>query len=239
TGTLDSSPLIDISERYKGTHKARGTRLSSRPQRWREIKPSARAFIVAVVALGVCVLFRAGVHWSSSRTSGFVVYLSVAGLASRLKVDLPGITGTMSVYFLFILLGIIEFSLPETLILGCTAIVAQCLYRDRPSFVQVLFNVCASAVAIQVAYAAYHLSAAIGSGPNRSIPLIAAAVSYFVGNTLPVATVISLTEGKPLRKIWSECYFWSFPYYLGGAAVAALVGWFNRILDWRTALLVL
>jgi diguanylate cyclase (GGDEF)-like protein/putative nucleotidyltransferase with HDIG domain len=213
--------------------------LSSRPQRWREIKPRARAFIVAVVALGVCVLFRAGMHWSSSRTSEFLVYLAVAGLASRLKVNLPGITGTMSVNFLFILLGIIEFSLPETLILGCTAIVTQCLYRDRPSFVQVLFNVCASAVAIKVAYAAYYLSAAIGSGPNRSIPLIAAAVTYFVGNTLPVATVISLTEGKPLRKIWSECYFWSFPYYLGGAAVAALIGWFNRILDWRTALLVL
>ena len=35
--------------------------------------------------------------------------------------QLPGIDGTMSVNFLFILLGVMELSLPETLVIGCTA----------------------------------------------------------------------------------------------------------------------
>jgi len=31
--------------------------------------------------------------------------------------------------------------------------------------------------------------------------------------------IISLTEGKPAYKVWAECHFWSFPFYMGGAAV--------------------
>ena len=45
-----------------------------------------------------------------------------------------------------------------------------------------------------------------------------AALVFFFANTLPISVVIALTEGKSSRKVWSECYFWSFPYYLVGAA---------------------
>jgi diguanylate cyclase (GGDEF)-like protein/putative nucleotidyltransferase with HDIG domain len=51
--------------------------------------------------------------------------------------------------------------------------------------------------------------------------------------------VIALTEGKSSRKVWSECYFWSFPYYLVGAAAVGLVGIVNRSAGWETSLLVL
>jgi len=39
--------------------------------------------------------------------------------------------------------------------------------------------------------------------------------------------------------VWSECYFWSFPYYLVGAAAVGLVGIVNRQAGWETSLLVL
>ncbi|MGC2060062.1 MAG: HD domain-containing phosphohydrolase, partial [Candidatus Sulfotelmatobacter sp.] len=45
--------------------------------------------------------------------------------------------------------------------------------------------------------------------------------------------------GKSSRKVWSECYFWSFPYYLVGAAAVGLVGIVNRQAGWETSLLVL
>jgi len=50
--------------------------------------------------------------------------------------------------------------------------------------------------------------------------------------------VISLTEGKRLGKIWKECYFWSFPYYIVGAAIAGLLSAVNRFVGWQTSLLV-
>src|SRR5258708_21270969 len=63
------------------------------------------------------------------------------------------------------------------------------------------------------------------------------ACTYFLLNTLPVATIISLTENKKLRKVWTDCYFWSFPYYLMGAAIASMVGWMNHRVNWQTSLL--
>src|SRR5436309_2010229 len=67
----------------------------------------------------------------------------------------------------------------------------------------------------------------------------ASCLLYFLMNTLPVATIIALTEHRSLRKVWTDCYFWSFPYYLVGAAIAGLVSWMNRIIGWETSLLAL
>jgi diguanylate cyclase (GGDEF)-like protein/putative nucleotidyltransferase with HDIG domain len=87
-------------------------------------------------------------------------------------------------------------------------------------------------------YISFHwLSARFGS--NKPILLMVAALVFFFANTLPISVVIALTEGKSSRKVWSECYFWSFPYYLVGAAAVGLVGIVNRAAGWETSLLVL
>src|SRR5437667_536240 len=215
-----------------------GRNLAAQSQSWRDLDLCAKAFISLVVAVGTGVLLYAAVYPTSKNIAQFICYLLIAILAARLKVHLPGITGTMSVNFLFILLGVLELSLPETLILGSAAVVVQCFYRDRPSPIQVTFNLCASAFATAVAYDVYHL--AIGEGWFRSHPLLLglAASTYFLANTGSIATVISLTERKALNKIWVDCYFWSFPYYLVGAAFAGMLGWFNRAFGWETSLLV-
>jgi diguanylate cyclase (GGDEF)-like protein/putative nucleotidyltransferase with HDIG domain len=198
----------------------------------------ARLYISVVVALGSFVLALGAMHPTSHQPVKFACYLVVAVAASRLKVNLPGITGTMSVNFLFILLGILELSFAETLALGCFAILTQCFYRDRPRAVQVVFNTCATSIAIGLAYIVYHVTV-FHVQNNPAVLLVATASTYFVANTLPVATIISLTERKSLRHIWSDCYFWSFPYYLVGAGVAGLVSWLNRVVDWQTSLLIL
>ena len=215
-----------------------GRNLAAQSQSWRDLDLRAKALISLVVAVGTGVLLYAAVYPTSKNIAQFICYLLIAILAARLKVHLPGITGTMSVNFLFILLGILELSLPETLILGSAAVMVQCFYRDRPSPIQVTFNLCASAFATAVAYDVYHL--AIGEGWFRSHPLLLglAASTYFLANTGSIATVISLTERKALNKIWVDCYFWSFPYYLVGAAFAGMLGWFNRAFGWETSLLI-
>jgi len=193
-------------------------------------------FISLVVAVGSGVLLYGAIQPTSKNIAQFICYLLIAILASRLKVNLPGITGTMSVNFLFILLGVLELSFAETLVLGTAAILIQCFYRDRPSPLQVTFNLCASAFSIAVAYGVYHF--AQGQVRNHPLLLAVAASTYFVANTGSIASVISLTEHKSLKTIWVECYFWSLPYYLVGAAFAGTVGWFNRSFGWQTSLLV-
>jgi diguanylate cyclase (GGDEF)-like protein/putative nucleotidyltransferase with HDIG domain len=185
------------------------------------------------------VLLFAAVHPTSRNIAKFTCYLLVALLASRLQVYLPGVTGTMSVNFLFILLGILELSFAETLALGSTAIMVQCFYRDRPNAIQVTFNMCAGALSIAVAYGVYNLAVFQAHVHSPVLLLLAAASTYFLANTGSIGAVIALTEGKSFRQIWVECYFWSFPYYLVGAGVAGFLAWFNSVYEWETSLLIL
>jgi len=201
----------------------------------------ARLFIGATAALGMWALAHALWHWQSVDLTRFVCYLLVAVLASSLKVQLPGIDGTMSVNFLFILLSVLELNLPETLVLGCTATLAQCLFGTRQKLVpiKIVFNVFGMmANAIAVSYFAYHsLQRVLGAG---TLPLLViTALIFFVANTVPVAMVISLTEGKPAHKVWADCHFWSFPFYMVGAAVVFAVGFVSKQVGWQTSLLVL
>src|SRR2546430_1670893 len=212
--------------------------VGNRSQNWRDLTPGAKLLISLVVTAGTGVLLYAAINPISKNIAQFICYLLIAILASRLKVNLPGITGTMSVNFLFILLGILELSFTETLVLGTAAIMVQCFYRDRPSAIQVTFNICASAFSIAVAYDVYHVAFSHWRAHTHPLVLILAACTYFVANTGSIAAVISLTEGKPLRRIWVECYFWSFPYYLVGAGLAGVVGWLNGKFGWQASLLV-
>jgi diguanylate cyclase (GGDEF)-like protein/putative nucleotidyltransferase with HDIG domain len=202
---------------------------------------SAKFFIGISVTTGFVVLIMALRYWHSDDVFRFCCYLGIALLASGLKVQLPAIDGTMSVNFLFILLGILELSLPETLVIGCAAALLQCLWRAQArSIVKMLFNVFGMMVnAVALSYFVYHRLASIWSGPKATLLLALAALIYFLANTLPVSVIIALTEDKPARKVWSECYFWSFPFYLLGAAIVALVGFVNRHTGWQTTLLVL
>jgi len=213
--------------------------MAGRSQSWNYMTVAARIYISVLVAIGASILVLGVINRGSGDVLKFLCYLIVAAVASRLKVNLPGITGTMSVNFLFILLGVLELSFGQTLAVGCTAILVQCVYRDRPQPVQIIFNICATAIAIGAAYAIYHLAIFHGRVNTPSLLLVITASTYFVCNTVPVAAVIALTEHKSLRKIWSDCYFWSFPYYLVGAGVAGLMSWMNTLVDWQMSLLVL
>ena len=200
-----------------------------------------KAFVGVASFCGLVTLGYALGHWQSHDPARFLCYLAVAILASGLKVQLPGIDGTMSVNFLFILLGVMELSLPETLLIGCLATLVQSVWQTRKRLdpIKVLFNVAGMmANASAFTYFTFHwLSTRFGS--NKPILLMLAALVFFFANTLPISIVIALTEGKSSRKVWSECYFWSFPYYLVGAAAVGLVGIINRSAGWQTSLLVL
>jgi diguanylate cyclase (GGDEF)-like protein/putative nucleotidyltransferase with HDIG domain len=201
----------------------------------------AKLFIGVVLVGGATILGMGAAHWNCADPFHFGAYLAIALVASVLKVSLPGITGTMSVNFLFILIGIVELSLPETLLLGSAAALVQYFWnaKGQTKWVQVLFNLCNMALAVSAAFWVYHASIQHLLKNYLLLALTAAAGVYFVANTVPIATVISLTESKTVRKVWSECYFWSFPYYLLGATLAAFISWVNVTVGWQSSLLVL
>jgi diguanylate cyclase (GGDEF)-like protein/putative nucleotidyltransferase with HDIG domain len=215
-----------------------GLGLPSHSRSWRRLSAGAKLFITAVVLAGIATLLYGGVHQSSKNIAEFICYLGIALLASQAKVNLPGTTGTLSVNFLFVLVGVLELSFSETLILGAVGMLAQCLYPGRPKAIQATFNVCAASLATALAYGVYHSRLAALTIDNRPVLLGIAATVYFLANAGSIAALTALTERRPLFWLLKECYFWSFPYYLLGAGIAAAISWFNQTFNWETSLLL-
>ena len=204
-------------------------------------RQGANLFIAAMALAAAGCFVLAFLHWQSSDPLKFACYLLVALLASSLKIKLPGINGTMSVNFLFILLGVLELSFAETLVIGFAAVLVQCYWRSsrRMQPVHVIFNLSQLPVGTAVSYWIYKFATTRllhGPGP---LALLIVAITYFLFNTLAMAVIIRLTENKPIMRVWSECYFWSFPYYLVGAAIVGVVNFLNRQIGWQASLLVL
>jgi putative nucleotidyltransferase with HDIG domain len=201
----------------------------------------ARVFIAAMAMAASGCLIAAFSYVRPSEPVKFACYLLAALLASSLKVSLPGIEGTLSVNFLFTLLGILELSLPQTLLIGLGSTLAQFYWKParRLKPVQLLFNLSQVTVSSAAAYGAYQLVATrVLHGPGP-LALLAAAITHFACNTSAMSAIIGLTENKAVSKVWADSYLWSFPYYMVGAAVAGLVSFLNRYIGWQSSLLVL
>jgi hypothetical protein len=197
-------------------------------------------YLTSIIGAAALVLAAAGMFSSFGEMSRYAGYLALGLLASTWKVRLPKMTGSTSVNFVFIVLGIVQLSLLETLALGSAAVILQCLWKSRrPSAVQVMFNVAVQIIGIGAAFVGtraltqyFHIDSVILAVG------FAAAVLYAVSATL-VSGVVALTEEKSFVEIWRNCYLWSFPYYLIMGGIAGLVVASSHHIGWQAAILLL
>src|ERR1051326_9383982 len=146
---------------------------------------SARVYIALIIVSGFLLLGDAVLNAPSMPKVRFVVLLVLAVLAARLRVKLPGLTGTMSVNLPFILLAAALTGSAEALTVGFVSTVAQCLPREMRKFkiAQLTFNCCAIMLATGAArwiFAAREISTAV---PAPALRLALAAAGYFLANT--------------------------------------------------------
>ncbi|HVN08960.1 MAG TPA: HD domain-containing phosphohydrolase [Patescibacteria group bacterium] len=201
----------------------------------------AVSFIALQLLVGFPLLPYAFVHWHSDDMLRFACFLAVALGASLFKVRLPGIPATMSANFLFILVGILDLSYPETLLMGCLGGLAQMLWHAKPlpRPIQLLFTFANLAISVTAASLVFHSEWAARLGLQWPLLLLAASTTYFLMNTMSVSGVIAATDRRNPLLVWKECYLWSFPYYMFGALIAGCVSIMNRTLGWQVAILVL
>ena len=171
----------------------------------------------------------------------FLFYLVIAIFASVLKIALPTVNGSMSINFFFILIGLVDLSLPETMVIACAGAVAQNLLKTRhPARLhQVLFNASTIAIAVTASFGVFHSQRLAEMNLGLPIVLGIAACYCFILNTLSVALVVAMSEGRPAWRVWHDCYFWCFPYYLGGSCIAWLISSLKQQLHWEASLLIL
>src|SRR5580693_8389635 len=145
----------------------------------------AKIYIALVLALGGAAFGTQLAHFHSSEAWIFWLYFLVTILTSGLKIRLPMVFATLSVNFLFILVGIVQFSLPEALVLGVAGTIVQCLWkpRSRPKAIRIAFSACSIAMAVTAAHTVFHGPLNRTLGDLHPILLGLTACTYFVVNS--------------------------------------------------------
>src|SRR6266571_1364125 len=194
----------------------------------------ARAYIAVIAAVATTVLTVVAARWNPENLGRFFLFFALAMVASAMKIRLPGFKTTISINFVFILIGIALFSFGETALMGLGGALVQSLWKtqSRPKPVQVLFNAACLTVCTAAAFWASHGALAMPGFNSLAAMMVLGACVYLVLNTGMVSLVISLAEGRSLRELWSSCYESTFPYFLVGAAVAGLASAAGHGANW-------
>jgi diguanylate cyclase (GGDEF)-like protein/putative nucleotidyltransferase with HDIG domain len=195
-------------------------------------------YTVCMLALGCLAVIAAFLRWSTEDPLKFAVYFLIAAVGSSMKLALPGAKGTMPVGFVFVLVGIMELSLPEVMAIAIAAVVIQEIRHSklRPQVMHILFYVACTCVAIMTTDAVYHSAPLHAAGLGPFSVLAVATCTLFMANTFPNSCVTALAQGKSLGRVWREDHVWSFPYYIAGAAAAAGYSLLCRYEGWQSAI---
>ena len=198
---------------------------------------NAKAFVAFMVLGGLAVFGKALLGWNGPHDwPKFLAYLVVAVAATRFKVSLPGMTSSMAVNLPFIMVALIELSLPEGLIIAGASTFVQSFWPEnkKRNLVQVAFNVALLVLAAQASWLVlqrgFH---------NAALVLVTGALAILVANTLPVAMIIAMTEAAKTLRTWAHIVQLTFPYYSLVAGVAALVKLANYTIGWQVPLFIL
>ena len=184
----------------------------------------AKAYVATIATVASAVLAVVAVRWNPENLLRFLLFFALAMVASAMKIRLPGFKTTISINFVFILMGLALFSFGETVLIGLGGALVQSLWKTqtRPKPVQVLFNASCLTVCTAAAFWTSHIFPVMLGLQSAAAMMVLGACAFVVLNTGLVSLVICLAEGRPLREIWSSCYEWTFPYFLMGAALAGL-----------------
>jgi hypothetical protein len=185
------------------------------------------------------LLFLAAKSWSPVGLAGFGALLGVTLLASACKVRIPGMTGTMSPNFVFLIIAIVSLPFSQTMVAAVGAALVQSCWRaqNRPRLVQVLFSAAALVSSAAIAFAAFHLMFHSSETGSLVPPVLLAGAVYMSMNSALVSIVVSLAERRDLKEVAHRCYQCVFPYFAFGIILTGLIsGSFSPATAWRTSL---
>jgi hypothetical protein len=193
---------------------------------------AARIYVATVIGFGGVLL---GVFFPTKSLEApglFLTLLGLSSLTSVFKVNLPLARSgsTMSVSYAVDFASLLLLGPHETMLVAAASAYSQCTFRIKePNPVhRTLFSMACLVLTVQAAgYIYIFLGGTPGffQGGKIAQPLVGAATTYFVVNTLTIAAAIALSTRQGIVKVWNENFLWSAPSYFVGAGVAALSAW--------------
>jgi len=202
----------------------------------------ARAFSWSVITLGISVLIAGLSDWESAGSARGYLYLLIALTATGVRVRLPHKMGPISINFVFLLLGVLDLPLSQTLLIGASTVLVQgYIYRfDRgKNTPPLLYHVASTSLAISITYRVYYSGWLNGQDLHSVYRLIVASVVLYSMNTFAMSAWAALAERGNLALAWRELNVWAFPYYVAGACLAGLFHFSQLVLGGQSPILLL
>jgi len=169
-----------------------------------------------------------------------LMVLLLAAATSRMKVKLPGINGNMSVNLPFLLTAIVNLSGAEAVAITVVSTLVQCWPKKGAKLKaeQMTFNVSMMSFATCLASLVFHAPWLHGSAWSTPLALTLATATLLLGQTVPVAAIVAISESKPALSIWRNLLQLSFPYYVLSAGVVSMLQMVGSHMGWPLALAV-
>jgi diguanylate cyclase (GGDEF)-like protein/putative nucleotidyltransferase with HDIG domain len=204
----------------------------SASHRFQDMPVGARIYVATVIGSGAVLLV-----WQFPRTiTNPALFLAMALLSSvtsvfKVKLPLARSGSTMSVSYAVDFASLLLLGPSETMLVAAASAWSQCTFRisERNAVHRTLFSMACLIVTVQAAGAIYYtLGAPVDALPplrELAKPLVGAATTYFVFNTVTIATAIALSTRQSLLRVWNENFLWSAPSYFVGALAASGVAY--------------
>ena len=128
---------IGTAVAYDGCLRYSGITMSERRtanRRSRQYPSLPRGVMLCVQLAGIAgftVLFSSVTNWESPDLLKFGAFLTIAIFSSGVAIDVPSVSGTFSLIFLFVLFGTLELTKPETVLLSALMALAHCYGTGR------------------------------------------------------------------------------------------------------------
>ena len=208
------------------------------------MKPNTRltkTFIGLMALAAIASTTYASLTSHTLHASYALAILALAAATSRMKIKLPGIDGNMSVNLPFLLMAVVNLSALEAILIACISTAVQCWPKSGSKFKpeQMLFNLSMMAFAASMANLVWNASW-LGNASWSSLPLTLSATTaaFFLGQTVPVAGILKLTQSTSMRRTWMSIVQLSFPYYVVSAGVTSMLNLVSHRFGWQAAMVV-
>ncbi|MEZ5351322.1 MAG: hypothetical protein R2762_01695 [Bryobacteraceae bacterium] len=233
-------PLLYLVHFFHGLTQTRAPEEESAPAAagmpWK-----ARAHLTMVILAGALIAGWSASLWDGVNLPRLAVYLAASALLSGCKLKLPRTDTALSLGFIITLVAIAQATLPEAILIGGVSALVQSYWKTlrRPMPVQVLFNFFSLVISVSAAYGVTRGLFAEALADSPAAFFATAAIALYVINTVVVAAMLAHLAGRSLGTVWQWNNFWLLPYYLAGAAGAAVITAVARDAGWEMSLLVL
>jgi diguanylate cyclase (GGDEF)-like protein/putative nucleotidyltransferase with HDIG domain len=189
---------------------------------------AGQIYVYAVIALGAVVMASTLSSLQFAEPGLFAALMVLSVLSSALKVDMPlGAGGScISLSYVVDFTALLLFGPGPTMLIAVTSGWSQCTLRmqERNPIYKTLFSMATLAMSVAAAGATYTwLGGTYGALPAAPLqPLMAAAMIYFLVNSLAVAAAFSLSSSRSVFRLWHDNFLWTVSSYVVGSIAAGI-----------------